>query len=372
MKKVCYLLFAVCFLRPHGLCAWPIVASGTQTAWGNPKYNAVSVTSDSVTSDFWIVATRNVDTYDHAGIAMVARKIVPRGGEFCTIQLQASVDSNGHSAAYTTNFTPVQGMSCFWLCEPGYEGVNCNPTSDLGCNNVVLARATFEHLGVKYGRANNIENTVDLLDSGYVTKSDGCANNKREVDVHLAVTEYLANGNGVKAGPVLVATKQSSFHGRANIFANTKHYASAAKTLCKQGYSGTGCTVKSANYCTLGTMCAGWNGADFNQNLHKQHKVGGCSEFRCIVGGFGATKTVCDPCNSDTFKQGVLANGNCTTCAKGEYFNTATSLCAKATAYSQQAMSFGKVGSMGAVENQCWTQFDLPGYVECVTGKKPQ
>ena len=372
MKKVCYLLFAVCFLRCYELCAWPIVASDIRKAWGNPKYNGISVTSDSVSSDFWIVAPRNVGNYDHAGIAMVARKIVEHGGEFCTIQLQASVDSNGHSAAYTTNFIPVQGMSCFWLCEPGFEGPNCNKTSDLGCNDIVLTRSKFAHLTVKSDRVNNIENTVDLLDSGYVTKSDGCANNLREVDVHLAVTEYLANGNGVVAGPVLVATKQPSFHSRANIFANTMHYRADARTLCKQGYPGAGCTIKSASYCTLYPVCPGWSATDFNPDIHKQHKVGGCSEFRCIAGGFGDTKTVCDLCNTNTFKQGVLASGNCHTCGAGEYFNIKTGLCAKATAYTQQAMSFGKVGSMGAVENQCWTQFDLPGYVECVTGKKPQ
>ncbi|MDR2770191.1 MAG: hypothetical protein LBB08_01955 [Rickettsiales bacterium] len=362
-KSTCAFLLFFIWIRLAG--AWPIVGDNSlRSAWGVSQ--AVGSWKGADVPGFWINQVRPTWGQNEAGIALVARRIVLHGGEFCTYQVQAEVIDSGHSNNYTTYYLP-KGSQCFWLCEPGYAGPECPASSVATCDNKVYAQETFTALELITNSAGaiNVEWNLDHFHSQYFRKPDGCARSY-ECDLDLAVVSYLPNGHGVVAQPINICTPQRSFHGNAYPSA---YWLGNRKTLCAQGYQrGANCEAMAA--CPPANLCSGWSvSATFNADKHQYVVGGGCAKFICKDASTGLPD-----CNTDCpngFLQGIQKNfnnadyGKCVNCPVGQYFDPSSGTCKSAVSYSTDDLM--KIGSIGApLDRQCWTKFTPDEYKACI------
>lgn len=382
MKKVlltfCCSIFCLSVLQSD---LYAINKNGNYWAsWGYDGGTGVS----SSAGDFLIAggvgkaSTHGTHTDEWGGVAVIALKIVERGGYFCPYQIQCAnkrKDKDTWSVYYLPN--GYSDNKCAWLCEAGYSGENCiaNTTTPAYCDQTqynTQSGGKFSGLSMKTsgGSSGSVESNVTGFNTWY---EDG----HFERDVLLGVVKFLEHG--VIAAPVRIACGRDNWPNNDSYLEDV-YMASGAKQklLCATGYqpnaTGTDCEPINKDICDTQNMrfCDGFARDKYNSSIHTIKSVGDCVKYFCSESGkafASATDTSCTDCATGSKGGASGINGTCVVCQTGQYFNEDTSACETAVAYSKTDLQYGKGKTKNTnsdVKNQCWTIVVPEDYVNCV------
>jgi hypothetical protein len=368
---------------PFPAHAWPQISDETiRGAWGAPggtwniyprsPYYAGFCIGDSKDSDGGCKKKMGSYSDDEALLGIVARKITEHGGYFCTTQFQCE----GKNKSYTFNLEPAQGRWCQWLCADGYSGEGCAPISNLSeynlnadnpaCGTETITMEGFDNVKLKTsgGTSGNIEHQIDLFHSRY--------NDKREEDVLVGISGWLANKRGVIASPFLFycSNKANANTMDINVYTSLKQ-----RNMCLPGFTGPNCEK-----CRAVKMCNGFvlSGFDPARHIMTYNETDKCSKFKCLDGtGFvSATDQKCTDCSSSN-QYGVNNYGVCIKCSGKNVFDTTSKECksledmvasGNKLAVTKEHLKFG-LGNKTDISDACWAKAEPMEYRCCVLNK---
>lgn len=353
------------------------VASGARSWWG---YDGGKDSSGSV-GDFMIAGALGMagmhGTFDDewAVVGMVAQKIVEHGGYFCPYQIQCA-NKNKKRASWTMYYYPTgyASVGCSWICEPGYGGENClSKTSYASCDTKIYGTNKGQKFGglslkTSGGNSNQKESEVSGFNQWGTDP---------ESDVVLGIVRFM--NHGVVAGPVKITCDRNGYKDAKSFVKSVDAAVGNQKLLCANGYtansSGTDCEPISADACATQNLkfCDNFPRGNYDSSLHTIQESTGCAKYFCTdttkafpkIGDFS-----CSDC-STSIKGGVSKiNGVCVKCQTGQYFDSNTSTCQSADAYTKSDLQYGKnvIKNDKTVTDQCWTMVTPDDYRKCVTG----
>ncbi len=372
-------------------------------------------------------ATSNAGIYLHpyvasrGFVAMVAMKIVARGGYFCPVQIQCEspMANSKNNESWTNYYQPVlasanwdeynrstsddsANTTCYWLCEPGYSGVNCAAYSDTSVNEAFCDDKSFipKTPGGKIptyamDKSYNSWHTANSVKSKFTAFGrwdfDGSLEkNKREDNVVIALTQY--QDHGAMAAPIHIKCGLSGDnegnnpdigYGYVERMGQTTSVLGNSKMLCAKGYvlSGSTCVPKDAcaNAPMPDNFCSGYNENSYDPTIHDLYESGGCVKFKCEGDNhgfedFSDQEYNCVPCtraDSESWNTGINTSTNeCVFCDDFEYFDPTTSTCDELMGLSQIDLQYGrgKTNNTATLSEQCWTITDPVNYRNCVLG----
>lgn len=350
--------------------------------WGYNGETSSAGSSQELIIDggLWKNNTHGTHADEWGFVAMIATKVVEHGAYFCPYQAQCS-NSRKEKHAWTTYYLP-NGFSedkCAWLCESGYEGEDCKEQSEQPpyCDKTPYNTKNggkFSGLSMKTwgGDAGSVEGNVH----GFNTWNTG---NKMEHDVFLGVIKFLEHG--VMASPIHVQCGRDNWKDNDSYFDVVDTAPGTVKLLCAPGYTpnaaNTDCEPKNKGICEIQDikMCDGFARDKYNSSIHTIKVVDGCAKYFCSETGkafVSATDTTCSDCATGSKGGASGKDGTCVKCETGQYFNTDTSTCETATAFSKTDLQYGKgktKNSDSDINNQCWTFVEPELYRDCVLGK---
>lgn len=316
------------------------------------------------------------------GVAVIALKIVERGGYFCPYQIQCA-NKRKEKDTWTVYYLPngYNENKCAWLCETGYSGENCvaETTTPAYCDKTpynTQSGGKFSGLSMKTsgGDSDSVEGRVTGFKTWY-------EDSHYERDVVLGVIKFLEHG--VIAAPVRVACGRDNWKDNDSYLEDV-YLASGSinqKLLCATGYkpndTNTDCVPINKDICEIQDikMCDGFARDKYNSSIHTVKVVDGCAKYFCSETGkafVSATDTTCSDCATGSKGGASGKDGTCVKCETGQYFNTDTSTCETATAFSKTDLQYGKgktKNSDSDINNQCWTFVEPELYRDCVLGK---
>lgn len=386
-KKLLYFLLIFCCCIPPNANAINIDTS-VWDAWGynnNTQWSASAKGEFILDGDVGKNGTHGTFGDEWGVVAVIARKITQHGGYFCPTQIQCAnkrKEKKGWSVYY--NPTGFVNTKCFWLCEAGYSGENCEASSgetvDFCKTDILGPKGTgvFSDISLKTygGDSESIESEI----TGFNTWYDQVGSKPLEVDTLVGVTQFLQHG--VIASPIYLRCNRDNWKDNDSyiefIYAGTE----TSKLLCAEGYtandSGTDCVAIDQEICDIQnvTLCANFPKDKFNSVAHDLKKIDGeaCTKYFCVDGkGFqSAGDPTCVDCGAPAAKSGPnLTNGTCLVCDTGQYYDSADGTCKTANAFSKTELQYGPGQTRNTnfeVDNQCWYKTTPDDYKTCITG----
>ncbi len=310
-------------------------------------------------------------------VGIVANTIVEHGGYFCPYQVQCA-NKRKKKKTWTMYYWPT-GFSydkCAWLCESGYSGQNCiaQTSTPLTCDETIYSTADSGKFGgislkTSGGDADQKEQEVTGFNQWGTDP---------ECDVVLGVIRYL--NHGVVAAPVKICCGRNNWKSIDSYVNSVDVAVGQQKLLCASGYTandtGTDCVQINPDACATQNMtfCANFPRESYDSAIHTLEETEeGCVKYFCSEPGkaFPASgDTSCVECDEGVRGGASRNNGVCMHCEMGQYFDTKTSSCRTAKAYSKTDMQYGDGQTKNTVEieNQCWLSVDPEEYANCVKG----
>ena len=243
---------------------------------------------------------------------------------------------------------------CAWLCESGYSGQNCiaQTSTPLTCDETIYSTADSGKFGgislkTSGGDADQKEQEVTGFNQWGTDP---------ECDVVLGVIRYL--NHGVVAAPVKICCGRNNWKSIDSYVNSVDVAVGQQKLLCASGYTandtGTDCVQINPDACATQNMtfCANFPRESYDSAIHTLEETEeGCVKYFCSEPGkaFPASgDTSCVECDEGVRGGASRNNGVCMHCEMGQYFDTKTSSCRTAKAYSKTDMQYGD-GKRGSI-----------------------
>ena len=389
-KKLLYFLLIFC-------CCIPLNANAINTdtsvydAWGFYDSLTMNESYGEFILDGGIGKVKHGTHGDeYAVAAVIATKIVDHGGYFCPYQFQCA-NKRKNMKSWSVYYFPTGYSSdkCFWLCEAGYSGENCEPSSGATVNfcktDIMGPKGTgvFSDIRLKTsgGDTDGREGDITGFSSWQAGDNKGIRRNRdwREYDVLLGAIKFLEHG--IIAQPIRLECRPDDWKEIVS-WVESINAGGTKKLLCAEGYtandSGTDCVAIDQEICDIQnvTLCANFPKDKFNSVAHDLKKIDGeaCTKYFCVDGkGFqSAGDPTCVDCGAPAAKSGPnLTNGTCLVCDTGQYYDSADGTCKTANAFSKTELQYGPGQTRNTnfeVDNQCWYKTTPDDYKTCITG----
>jgi len=309
---------------------------------------------------------------DQAIIAFSAREVYEHGGRFCLTQF--------HVGSSTTQLFLYKqqpnwpGMRCMTLCEPGWDGPNCQSktSEDSPCDSTDIAAEIKRVQKYKYRDNDAIAYSRWRMAVDHQYFTGGFVHNHYPHYIILGASDFYQHG--VVAQPVLMGA--AGVHPVPTVL-HTAPAGGKIKKLCAQGFTkNENCDISSKN-CAADIWCSGYSNANLKSDIHEKQRNSYCnvivckdgtkaldSDFKCVDYD-GYKNGRCDIAGNDLF-------GRLVKCENGKIFNAKTCTCDTARSVSQEIMQYGLSGRNAIVADQCWTKESAGDFKNCVLGIKTE
>jgi hypothetical protein len=268
MRKIFGLFFIFAFLdgAAFGYGDW---GSKTANEWWGPDVvfyrcarNLADVKEVYLNGDGDYNIKNAFDKIEVMARAFIARKLVPHGGYFCATQLRARTSSSPGDT-WTDYQETKPAAKCFWMCEPGYTGENCNAASsdDMLCENIKPSKEYLKQFGQnksKSAATDSVEIMVwhnGFMDSGF---DDQCYTSPygNQSDVIVVAHGFdQGDGHGILVSPMTFTTWHADcgsglgLCGTFRVVSGVERWGTQRDyksnlLLCPQGWSGPNCSKK--------------------------------------------------------------------------------------------------------------------------------